>query len=429
MRLDILLKNISILSPKDNLNGVFDVLISEGVIQKIGYCDDATLNGKVSVVECAGKTLLPGFFDMHVHFRDPGQTEKEDIASGCASAANGGFTGVLCMPNTKPPIDNPDTIEYIRKKAEDNLVDVFVSACASKSRNDKEPADFQTLLNSGAVAYTDDGSPVLNEDILRSVLAFSAISGVPFMQHAEDTRMSGNGAVNSSVSEKLKVKGIPEESEYGLVNRDIRISNSIANSRYHVQHISCGETVDILRETRKKNKNITGEACPHHFILTGEDVIKNGANAKMNPPLRRQSDVTKIIEGLQDDTIEVICTDHAPHTVAEKESGLDKAPFGIIGLETCIGLSYTYLVENGIISKEKWIEKLSDNPRRLLNLPRVVISEGEKANFTIVDFDAEWEINTERFKTKCRNTPFSGFSVSCKPFAVVNNKQIIFSDL
>lgn len=429
MRLDILLKNISVLSPKDNLNGVFDVLISEGLIQKIGYCDDSSPNGGISVVECAGKTLLPGFFDMHVHFRDPGQTEKEDIASGCASAANGGFTGVLCMPNTKPPIDNPGTIEYIRKKAENNLVDVFVSACASKSRMDKEPADFSALLESGALAFTDDGSPVLNEDILAGVLSFSAISGAPFMQHAEDTRLSGKGAVNSSVSRKLNVEGIPEESEFELVNRDIDISGRIPNSRYHVQHISCGETVGILREARKSNKNITGEACPHHFILTGEDVIRNGANAKMNPPLRRKTDVTKIIEGLQDGTIEVICTDHAPHTAAEKETGLDKAPFGIIGLETCIGLSYTYLVENGLISREQWIEKLSDNPRGLLNLPRVVISEGERANFTIVDFDAEWKIEPGKFKTKCRNTPFGGYSVKCKPFAVVNNKQIIFSDL
>ncbi|MCE1166070.1 MAG: dihydroorotase [Bacteroidetes bacterium] len=427
--MDLFLKNISILSPKDNLKGVFDILVSGGIIQKIGCADESFYADGVTVVDCAGKTLLPGFFDMHVHFREPGQTEKEDISSGCSAASNGGFTGVLCMPNTKPPIDSPETIEYINEKAKGNIVDVHVSACASKDRTDKETAGLKELFDSGALAFTDDGSPVMNRDILKDVLAFTAICQAPFMQHAEDLRLSGKGSVNKRVSEKLNVEGIPEESETSLVKSDVELALSIENSRYHVQHISCGETVGILREARKISGNITGEACPHHFILTDENVLANGANAKMNPPLRNESDVKMILEGLQDDTISVICTDHAPHTAEEKSRGIENAPFGIIGLETCIGLSYTYLVDKGIISVEQWIEKLSDNPRTLLNLPRVKISEGEHANFTIVDFNEKWEINKEKFKTKSRNTPFDGFKVVCKPFAVVNNNQIFYSDL
>ncbi len=427
--MDLLLKNISILSPKDNLKGVFDIIISGGIIQKIGAADESELKNGVTAVDCSGKTLMPGFFDLHVHFRDPGQTEKEDIASGCESAANGGFTGVLCMPNTKPPVDTPETVGYIKQKAAGNLVDVLVSACASKERKDSETADLQALLDAGAVAFTDDGSPVMNRNVLKDVLAFSAVNQIPFMQHAEDLRISGKGSVNKRVSEKLKVEGIPEESETELVKSDIDLAFSIEYSRYHVQHISCGETVDILRKAQETNRNITGEACPHHFILTDENVLINGANAKMNPPLRKESDVKKILEGIRDNTISVLCTDHAPHTAEEKGRGIEQAPFGIVGLESCIGLSYTYLVDKGIISVEQWIEKLSDNPRQLLNLPRVKITEGEKANFTIVDMDAEWNVNPEKFKTKCRNTPFGGFEVKCKPFAVVNNDQIYYSDL
>ncbi|MDD5361511.1 MAG: dihydroorotase [Ignavibacteria bacterium] len=426
----ILLKNIFVLSPKDNLKGVFDVYIADGIISKIGVIDESSLPVDINIFDCEGKTLMPGFFDMHVHFRDPGQTEKEDIISGCESAANGGFTGVLCMPNTNPPIDEPETIRYIIEKAKDNIVDVFVSACASKLRKDAEPANFQILFDEGAAAFTDDGSPVSNPEILKSVLEFSAVNGTPFMQHAENIKLSANGAIHKGkVSEQLQVEGISEDSEIVTVKNDISLADSIKYSRYHVQHISCGETVDIVREARKNNKYITAEACPHHFILTDENVLVNGPNAKMNPPLRSDKDVNKIIQGLQDDTIEVLCTDHAPHTALEKSKGLSKAPFGIVGLETCIGLSYKYLVDEDIISVDKWIEKLSDNPRRLLNLPRIQIAEGEKANFTIVDFDAEWTIDSGKFKSKGKNTPFDGFQTACKPFAIINNGKIYFSDL
>jgi dihydroorotase len=425
--MNIILRNIGIISPRDNVNGIFDVYIKNGIIDKIGsigpdVCDN--------IMDCDGLTAVPGFFDMHVHFRDPGQTEKEDIDSGILSAANGGFTGVLCMPNTRPPIDNKEVVEYILDKAKGKIVDVVISACASKFRAGDEIADQEELYEAGAMALTDDGSPLLNEDVLRNTLKFTASHNIPFLQHAENYKISGNGAMHKGkVSEKMNVEGIPYESETLTVRNDIEMANSIPGSKYHIQHLSCGETVDIIREARKTNENITCEACPHHFVLTDEAILKEGTNAKMNPPLREAGDLVKIIEGLEDGTIEVICTDHAPHTPSEKARNIYDAPFGIVGLETCVGLTYKYLVERNIISFESMVEKMSDNPRRILNLPRVRIKEGEKANLTIMKREEEWVVDADKFKTKSRNTPFNGFMLKCKPYAVINNDKIHLSEL
>jgi dihydroorotase len=427
--LNLLLKNIGIVSPKDNLKGIFDVFIKDGIVETIGaIANDTGIHE--SVIECKGLTAVPGFFDMHVHLRDPGNTEKEDIDSGVESAANGGFTGILCMPNTKPPIDTKDVVSYINEKSKGKVVDVYISACASKNREGEEISDLNELYDAGVVAFTDDGSPLLNEDILRKTLEFSASHSIPFLQHAENYKLSGKGAIHKGrISEQLEVEGIPYESETNTVHNDISIANSIIGSKYHVQHISCGETVELIREARKSNDKITCEACPHHFILTEEAILREGTNAKMNPPLREENDVERIILGLEDGTIDVICTDHAPHTLIEKSKGINEAPFGIVGLETCVGLTYKYLVEKNIISFENMIEKLSDNPRKILGLPTISINEGEKANFTILETGKEWEVDTDKFKTKSKNTPFSGFKLKCRPFGVINNGKIYLSEL
>lgn len=425
--MNLLLKNIGIVSPKDNLKGIFDLFIKDGIIETIGSIDH---NVQCEVLNCEGLTAVPGFFDMHVHFRDPGQTEKEDIDSGVLSAANGGFTGVLCMPNTRPPIDNKEIIEYIHEKAAGKIVDVVVSACASKFRAGDELADLNELYDAGAMALTDDGSPLLNEEVLRKTLEFTSSHNIPFLQHAENYKISGNGAMHKGkVSEKMNVEGIPYESETQTVRNDVALANSISGSKYHVQHLSCGETVDILREAKKTNENITCEACPHHFVLTDEAIVKEGTNAKMNPPLRENGDIEKILLGLADGTIDIICTDHAPHTPSEKAKNIYDAPFGIVGLETCVGLTYKYLVEKNVISFENMVEKMSDNPRKVLNLPRISIKEGEKANLTILKREEEWVVDAEKFKTKSRNTPFNGFNLKCKPFAVINNNKIHLSEL
>ncbi|CAN5632714.1 dihydroorotase [soil metagenome] len=422
-----LFKNIKIVSPLDEINGNYDLLINKGIIEEIGY---DVKQGNAEIIQADEITCIPGLFDMHVHFREPGQTHKEDNFSGIDSAANGGFTGVLCMPNTIPPVDNGTILKKLYTQVEGHPVDVYFTGCITKKREGKEISDLKGLYLAGAKAFTDDGSPVQNESILTEALKVSSELHVMIVQHSEDLSISAGGVINKgSVSEKLELKGIPAESEFSLFERDINIAGEIENARFHVQHISCGKTVDLLREIRKENFLITGEACPHHFILTQEECLKSGTNAKMNPPLRTHKDVEDILEGLSDGTIEVICTDHAPHTAKEKSSGFEKAPFGIVGLETSVGLTYTYLVQKNIITFEDMIYKMSVNPRRLLGLEPVHIKAGAKANLTFLKESEKWKVDKNKFKSRSANTPFDGYDLICKPYAIYNNYKFILSDL
>jgi dihydroorotase len=376
-----------------------------------------------------GKVIVPGFFDMHVHFRDPGQTYKEDIISGALSAAYGGFTGVLCMPNTKPPLDNPDVLMQNIERAKDNVVDVYNTCCATKGREGKQITDVRTLRDTGALAITDDGSPIEDDGIMKRALELSAELHIPVMQHCEIRQLTDDGIINEgSVSRKLNVKGIPNASEYEIIERDIRLTREVKGSHYHIQHISTKEGVELIRKAKAEGLHVTAEACPHHFILTDEAVLKYGTNAKMNPPLRTKEDADAVIEGLKDGTIDAICTDHAPHSEEEKKLSLEKAPFGIIGLESAIGLSYTYLVEKGILSLDDMIYKMSVNPRKILRLPEIKISEGVKANLTILDLDSKWTVDISKFHSKSRNTPFEGWELKGRSAGIINNcKDIIYA--
>ena len=427
--MNILFKNLHINSPLDNINEKKDLLIIDGIIKKIGNAENIDTKN-LEVVDGSNLTCTPGFFDMHVHFRDPGQTEKEDLTSGCESAMNGGFTGVLCMPNTKPPIENDEVINYLDNKSKDELVDVFLTGCVTANREGKELSDLEDLFSHNIKAFTDDGSAVYNAEIMKQVLLFSAEKNIPVLQHAEDNDLMNGGVINEGeISKKYSLKGIPNISETTIISRDSLINEYAKNSRYHIQHVSCGESIELLRYFKKKGSKITSEVCPHHFILDETDLEKYGTNAKMNPPLRTKRDVEEILKGLQDGTIEIICTDHAPHTNEEKAKNLKNAPFGIIGLETAIGLSYTYLVKKGILTFEKLIEKMCINPRKLLNLDELHIKENEKANLTILKLSEEWTVDKSKFKSKSRNTPFDKFNLFCKPFAVINNNKIYYSNL
>lgn len=343
---------------------------------------------------------------------------------------NGGFTGVMIMPNTNPPLDNPKIIKELFKKKIKSLVDINISACVTKKREGKELNNLAALKKAGAVSFTDDGSPVSNPLLLRKALEESGRIKSVIVQHAEDMDLSNHGVMNEGiVSKKLKVKGIPEISETMIVERDILITEFVKNGHYHIQHISCGRSIDMLRDAKSKKINVTGEACPHHFILDETALMKYGTNAKMNPPLRTKKDVERIVKGIKDGTIDVICTDHAPHTKEEKAKGMNKAPFGITGLETAIGLSYTFLVKKKIIPFEKMIELMSINPRKILNIKQPRIKAGEKANLTFLDTNAKWKVDASKFKSKSSNTPFIGYELQCKPVAVINNSKIYFSDL
>ena len=426
--MNILLQNINLVSPADKINSNVDILIIDGKINKIGKVKIPKKSLKI--IDGKNKSCVPGLYDMHVHFREPGQTHKENNVTGAEAAANGGFTGVLIMPNTSPPLDSPLLVKSILDNSKNSIVDINIAACATMKREGEFLSPILSLYEAGAVAFTDDGSPISNPEIMRRVLEYTSQINSVVIQHCEDMLISNKGVMNEGfISTLMGLRGIPDISETTVIARDILLTEFVKNSRYHTQHISCGRSIDLIREAKLKNINITSEVCPHHFILTEKDCIGYNENAKMNPPLRTADDIEKILNGLKDDTIDVICTDHAPHTEYEKNQGFNKAPFGIIGLETAVGLTYTYLVRNEIISFEKMIEKMSDNPRKILGLDKIKIEEGESANFTILDMKKKWTVDKNKFKSKCRNTPFDKYELQCKPHCVINNNQIYFTDL
>ena len=418
----LLLRNCHVISPAENINGRFDILIVNGVINHMGVTWQHVR--EVYQYDLAGKIVVPGLFDMHVHFREPGQMHKEDIDTGALAAAYGGFTGVLTMPNTNPPVDNIEVFRSNEKRANGNIVNVYQSACATIGRKGETLTDIESLIASGALAITDDGSPIADEMIMKEVLARTSGSGKPVVQHCEVMKITDGGIINEGeVSRSLGVKGIPASSEYKIIERDIALTSQVAGSHYHIQHISTKEAVALVRNAKAEGLNVTAEACPHHFILNDGAILDHGTNAKMNPPLRSQKDVEEVIEGLRDGTISIICTDHAPHSADEKALPLDKAPFGIVGLETAVGLAYTYLVDKGIITLEEMINKMSVNPRRLLGLPEIRIHEGYPANLTILDVNKTWKVEPDKFHSKSKNTPFAGWELKCKPVGIVNNLQ------
>jgi dihydroorotase len=328
------------------------------------------------------------------------------------------------MPNTNPPIDNVEVLKSIELRAKGKIVDVYSSACATMGRKGEVVSNIEELIKAGALAITDDGSPIADDKVMKEVLERTAKFGKPVIQHCEVMKITDGGIINQGeVSKKLGVKGIPNESEYKIIERDIELTKQTPASHYHVQHISTKEAVELVRKARADKLNVTAEACPHHFILSDEAILKYGTHAKMNPPLRTNKDVEAIIEGLKDGTISVICTDHAPHSTDEKALPLEKAPFGIVGLETAIGLTYSHLVDNGVISFEDMINKMSANPRKLLGLPDIKISEGNPANLTILDLNKSWTVELEKFHSKSKNTPFGGWEIKCKPVGIVNNNQ------
>jgi dihydroorotase len=332
------------------------------------------------------------------------------------------------MPNTSPPIDNVDILKNNIQSAAGNIVDVYNTGCATVGRKGEKPADIDSLIRAGALAITDDGSPVADDNVMREVLNRTSKHKKPFVQHCEVMSLTSGGIINEGeVAKKLGVKGIPNSSEYTIIERDIGLTREISNAMYHVQHISTKEAVSLIRNARREGLSVSAEACPHHFILSDEAVLKYGTNAKMNPPLRSKEDVNEVIEGLRDGTIGIICTDHAPHSKEEKDQALNKAPFGIVGLETAIGLAYSYLVDKGIISLDEMINKFSANPRKLLGLNEIKITEGEPANLTILDIEQKWKVDKNNFHSKSNNTPFDGWELKCKPVGIVNNGQYLIN--
>ncbi len=427
----VLLKGMRILNPAQNLDMEADLLINNGVIEKIGDIDIKKENPDKEY-DFQGKVCVPGLYDMHVHLREPGREDKETVVSGCNGAAAGGFTGIACMPNTTPAIDSAEVIGLIKKQAAGHLVDVHPVGAVTKDRAGESLAPMAELSDAGAVAFSDDGVAVKTAAILRNAFEYSSMYNAPIIEHCEDESLS-DGAMNEGfVSTQLGIPPLPSVSEDLIVARDILMAEYV-NGRIHIAHISTKRSVELVREAKSRGIKVTAEVTPHHFTLTDESLKSFDTNFKMSPPLRTQADVDEIIAGLKDGTIDCIASDHAPHTIEEKEVEFIYAPNGILGLETQVGLVLSELYHKKHLTLEQVVEKLSINPRKILNLPLPEISEGTQANLTILDLDEVWTVDVSGFKSKSRNSPFDKRLLTGKSAAALNNNKMYydgnFSDL
>jgi len=427
--MQIYLKNIRVVNPTQALDGIYNILINEGKIDYFGF-SEINVSPEVKIIEGDDLVCAPGFFDMHVHFRDPGQTYKEDIHSGILAAANGGFTGVVCMPNTNPPIDNPTTVEYIKSKSQNAIVDVFPAAAITKNLRGESLTSMFSLHQAGVVMFTDDGHSVMNSEVMRRAFDYSATYDFLIAQHCEDVNLTENFAINEGVvSTKLGLKGYPAVAEEIILARDIMLAEYCGNRRYHAQHISTKGSVELIRKAKDKGLRVSCEVTPHHLTLDETSVEDFDSNFKMNPPLRTKSDIDALKKGLKEGIIDCIATDHAPHSSNEKDVEFEKAPNGVVGLETALGVVLTYLYHTGDLSLNKIVELMSINPRKILNLPLVVFKEGVEANMTIFSLNDEWIVDKQFFKSKSQNTPFDGYKLKGKPRFVINNNQFFVCNL
>ena len=423
--MNIVLKNANLLHPGENIDKKnVDILLSDGVISKIGNLkkEDYT---EAKEFDLTNIYVVPGLFDMHVHLREPGREDEETVVTGCDSAANGGFTGVACMPNTEPAIDSAEVILLIKKKAFGHLVDVHPIAAATVARKGEVISPMAELFETGAVAFSDDGVAIKSSAILRRALEYSRMFDTPIIEHCEDESLTG-GSMNEGLnSTALGLNPIPSVSEDLIVMRDILMAE-YTGGKVHIAHISTKRSVEMVREAKKKGIKVTAEVTPHHFTLTDDAVKTYDTNTKMSPPLRTKADVEEIIKGLKDGTIDCIASDHAPHSIEEKEAEFDYAPNGIIGLETEAGLALTELYHKKVLSLAQLIEKLAINPRKILNLPVPKFEAGETANFTLIDPDEIWTVNISKFKSKSVNSPFDKRLLTGKAVGVINNKQMFY---
>lgn len=426
--MNICFKGIRIINPSQKLDITTNIWLKNGIIKEIS--DNCQGDENTEIIDAKGLTAVPGLFDMHVHFREPGYEYKEDLQSGMNAAANGGFTGVLIMPNTKPPIHDKTVVEYIKSKTKGNLVDVFISAAITQNQDGQHITNMLELDEYGVISFTDDGYSVLNSEVMKRAFEYATPKDLLISQHCEDHSLTQKFDMNESeTSIKLGLRGYPSVAEEIILFRDIALAEYCGNRRYHAQHISTKGSVELIRQAKAKGLRVTCEVTPHHISLTDKELINYDTCYKMNPPLRTQKDIDALIEGLADGTIDAIATDHAPHSKLEKDVEFDKAPYGIIGLETSFAVCYTNLVATKKISFEKLIELMSINPRRILNLQPIEISKDKPANLTIIDCNEEWIVNSSNFLSKSKNSPFVNKKFIGKVRYTINNGKIHQSTL
>lgn len=401
---ELLLTDARLIDPSRNLDAVAPLAIRDG-----RFVTPADLRNP-TVLSLPGKVVAPGFIDVHVHLRDPGQTHKEDMASGTAAARAGGFTTVLAMPNTAPAIDTPERVQAVMENARQHAcINVLQAGAITFGRQGEKPTDIHALHLAGCPAVSDDGSTPQNEDLMRAIMTAAAAEGIPVIDHCENTALSKPGLLHQgTVSQLLNLPGQPREAEISIVRRDLRLAAE-TGCHIHLQHLSCRESLDLLQEARRNGVRATAELTPHHLLLTHLDCLRYGVNAKMAPPLREEEDRLALLEAIRTGLVTIIATDHAPHTAAEKAQGWTKAPFGITGIESVVPLCLTHLVHSGLITLPQMIALFTEGPRRLLNSDRGTLQPGAPADVTILDPQAEGVIDPQDLHSKSLNCPWLGW--------------------
>jgi dihydroorotase len=404
----LLIKGGRLIDPRQNIDKVTNILVENGRVHSVGEHLNTPAN--TPVWDATGKVVAPGLVDVHVHLREPGGEAKETISTGTRAAAAGGITSVISMPNTNPPMDNISDIQFvIGRAAQEGYARVYPTGTISKERSGQELSEIGAMVKVGCVAITDDGSGVMNSQLLRRAMEYSKTFNLPVIEHCEDHQLAAGGVMNEgALATRLGLKGIPREAEYTMVARDIALAE-LTGCHIHLTHISVKESVDLVRQAKQKGLLVTADATPHHLVLTEEAVAEYMANAKVNPPLRTQADVQALRQALKEGVVDCIATDHAPHTQSEKSQEFNQAPFGLIGLETSLPLILTELVRNGVITINEMILRMSDIPARLFGIPGGTLEPGSHAD--IVVFDPEAKQTFTHFVSRSQNSPFLGWQL------------------
>jgi len=419
----LLIQNGRVIDPSQQMDQVTNLLVENGRVSAY----DVAAGRQDRVLDAAGKIVAPGLIDMHVHLREPGREEDETIETGTAAALAGGFTSIACMPNTDPPLDSQGAVEFVHHQAaEAGNCNVYVVGCVSKNREGKELAEIGQLVVARAVAFTDDGNPVYDPELMRRAFEYCLMFDKPVLSHAEIRELTQHGVMHEGlVSLILGLAGMPAAAEDVMTSRDIALAEA-TGGRLHMMHVSTSGALEIIRRAKRRNVRVTAEVTPHHFTLTDECLLAFDSNYKMNPPLRSKDHVDACIAGLADGTLDAIASDHAPHAKEKKMQELDQAPFGIVGLETTLGLVITKLIEPGHLDWMTALAKMTINPARILGIPKGTLAIGADADVTIIDPEVRWTVNPAEFRSKSNNTPFAGWELKGRASAVIVGGDVRF---